>query len=77
MTDKAIKKKKKEVDPAEAMNSFMKRLAGAESKPVSEDRSSANSQIQEKPKDDRKDKEQKKDASKEEKAVQKKDVAND
>jgi len=43
MTDKAIKKKKKEVDPAEAMNSFMKRLAGAESKPVSEDRSSANS----------------------------------
>jgi len=32
---KAIKKKKKDVDPAEAMNSFMKRLAGAESKPVS------------------------------------------
>jgi len=57
ITDKAIKKKKKDVDPAEAMNSFMQRLAGAESKSLSEERSSDVPLIQEKPKDEKKDKE--------------------
>jgi len=72
--DKGFKKKKKEVNAVEAMNSFIKRLAGPESKPLSEDRSSSNSQIAEKPKDDRKDKDSKKETHKEEKIGQKKET---